>query len=53
VVARVNEEAVTMKRFFREKNRIKLKSENPVYPPIYTQNVRILGKLAYLIRNYA
>ncbi|MCK4541414.1 MAG: transcriptional repressor LexA [Spirochaetales bacterium] len=52
VVARVNDEAVTLKRFFREKNRIKLKAENPVYPPIYTQNVKILGKLEFIIRQY-
>ena len=53
VVARINDEAVTLKRFFREKNRIRLKAENPIYPPIYTQNARILGKLTYLIRTYA
>lgn len=52
VVAMINDEAVTLKRFFREKNRIKLKAENPVYPPIYTQNLRILGKLSCIIRNY-
>ncbi|MFW5710458.1 MAG: transcriptional repressor LexA [bacterium] len=52
VVARVNEEAVTLKRFFHEKNRIKLKAENPIYPPIYSQNVTILGKLEFIIRNY-
>lgn len=52
VVARVNEEAVTLKRFFHEKNRIKLKAENPIYPPIYSQNVIILGKLEFIIRNY-
>ncbi len=52
IVAMVNDEAVTLKRFFKEKNRIKLKAENPVYPPIYSQNVRILGKLQYLIRSY-
>ena len=52
IVARINDEAVTLKRFFREKNRVKLKAENPVYPPIYTQHIRILGKLKYLIRNY-
>ncbi len=51
VVATVDE-AVTLKRFYKEKNRIKLKAENPDFPPIYTQNVRILGKLAHLIRNY-
>lgn len=52
IVARINDEAVTLKRFYREANRVKLKAENPVYPPIYTQNIRILGKLHYLIRNY-
>lgn len=52
IVAMVNDEAVTLKRFFKEQNRIKLKAENPVYPPIYSQNVRILGKLQYLIRRY-
>lgn len=51
VVALINE-AVTLKRFFREKNRIKLKAENRAYPPIYSQDVKILGKLAYLIRKY-
>ncbi len=52
VVARVNEDAVTLKRFFREKNLIKLKAENPIYPPIYSQHVQILGKLEFIIRNY-
>ena len=52
VVAMLDDEAVTLKRFYREKNRVKLKAENPVYPPIYTQNVRILGKLICVMRNY-
>ena len=52
VVAVINDEAVTLKRFYKEINRIKLKAENPVYPPIYTQNVRILGKLSCIIRHY-
>jgi repressor LexA len=51
IVAMMNE-AVTLKRFFREKNRIKLKAENPIYPPIYTQNLQILGKLICIYRNY-
>jgi len=51
VVAMVNE-AVTLKRFFKEKNRVKLKAENPVYPPIYTQNIQVLGKLEYIFRQY-
>jgi repressor LexA len=51
VVATVDD-AVTLKRFYRETNRVKLKAENPQYPPIYTQDVRILGKLAHIIRSY-
>jgi repressor LexA len=52
VVAVINDEAITLKRFYREQNRIRLKAENPVYPPIYSQNVRVLGKLECIIRNY-
>ena len=52
VVAAINDEAVTLKRFYKEKNRVRLKAENPIYPPIYTQNVRILGKLSRIIRSY-
>lgn len=51
VVANVDD-AVTLKRFYKETNRVKLKAENPDYPPIYTQNVRILGRLAHIIRSY-
>ncbi|MFQ3621071.1 MAG: transcriptional repressor LexA [Spirochaetales bacterium] len=52
IVVAMVEDAVTLKRLFKEKNRIKLQSENPLYPPIYTQNLRILGKLVHLIRSY-
>jgi repressor LexA len=52
IVVALVDEAVTLKRFYLEKNRVQLKSENPAFPPIYTQNVRILGKLLFLLRNY-
>jgi repressor LexA len=52
IVVAMVEDAVTLKRFYKEKNRVRLKAENPAFPPIYTQDVRILGKLAHLIRNY-
>ena len=52
IVVAMVDEAVTLKRFFREKNRVRLQAENEAYPPIFTQNVKILGKLAHLIRNY-
>jgi repressor LexA len=45
-------DAATLKRFFKEANRIRLQAENPAYPPLYGQNVRILGRLAHIIRNY-
>jgi repressor LexA len=53
IVVAMIDEAVTLKRFFVEKNRVRLKSENAKYPPLYTQNVRILGRLAFLMRSYA
>ena len=52
IVVALVDEAVTLKRFYLEKNRVQLKSENPEYSPIYSQNVRVLGKLQYLLRNY-
>ncbi|MDR2160483.1 MAG: transcriptional repressor LexA [Treponema sp.] len=52
-VAVVNEnEAVTLKRFFKESTRVRLQSENPAYPPIYSQHVKILGRLARIVRFY-
>ncbi len=52
VVARIAEESVTIKRYFKEQNRIRLQPENSAYQPIYTQDMRILGKLHMIIRNY-
>jgi repressor LexA len=50
IVVAVVDEAVTLKRFFKETNRIRLQPENTAYNPIYSRDVRILGKLAYVIR---
>jgi len=51
VIAMINE-VVTLKRFFKEKNRVLLQAENPAYPPIYTVNAYIQGRLVALIRSY-
>jgi repressor LexA len=51
IVVAVVDEAVTLKRFFKETNRIRLQPENSAYLPIYSQDVKILGKLAYVIRS--
>ncbi len=52
IVVAMIDDAVTLKRFYRENNRVKLVAENPAYAPIYTQDVKILGRLRGLIRKY-
>jgi len=52
IVVAMIDDAVTLKRFYRENNRVKLVAENPAYAPIYTQDVKILGRLCGLIRKY-
>jgi len=49
VVALLEDEA-TVKRFYREKNAIRLQPENDRYEPIITDNVQILGKVIGLVR---
>ena len=50
VVAQVEENAVTLKRFFKEKGRIRLQPANDQYPPQFYDAVRIQGKLIGVIR---
>ena len=50
VVAQVEENAVTLKRFFKEKDRVRLQPANPDYPPQFYDDVRIQGKLIGVIR---
>ena len=50
VVAQVEENAVTLKRFFKEKDKIRLQPANPNYPPQFYDDVRIQGKLIGVIR---
>ena len=52
IVVAVVDEAITLKRFYKESSRIKLKAENPAYKPIFCQNVRIVGRLSHVIRSY-
>ncbi|MBU0935903.1 MAG: transcriptional repressor LexA [Spirochaetes bacterium] len=52
IIVAMMEDSVTLKRFFREKDRIRLAAENPHYSPIFTQDLRILGKLRGIIRQY-
>ncbi len=51
VVAMLNG-CVTVKRFFKEQNRIRLQPENDTMKPIYAVDVDVLGKVVGLIRNF-
>jgi repressor LexA len=50
IVVAIVDDKVTLKRFFKEANRIRLQPENPNHNPIYSRDVRVIGKLAYIIR---
>ena len=52
VVARVQGESATVKRFFREKDRVRLQPENELFEPIYVSfdDVEISGKVIGLLR---
>lgn len=52
IVVALLEENVTLKRFYIENNRYRLQAENPRYAPIFTQDLRILGKLRGIYRSY-
>ena len=49
VVAQIGDEA-TVKRFFRESDRIRLQPENSSMDPIYVRDVQILGKVVAVFR---
>ena len=50
VVAMTEEDEATVKRFFREKNNVRLQPENPSMQPLYFDQVTILGKVVGLWR---
>ena len=52
IAVAVVDDAVALKRFYKKNSRIILKSENPKYKPITCYDVRILGRLSRVIRNY-
>lgn len=52
VVALLDNGMATLKRFFKEKTRIRLEPANAKMSPIFVKNVRIQGKVVGLIRKY-
>lgn len=49
VVALLEDEA-TVKRFFKEKDRVRLQPENRAMEPIYAKELQVLGKVIGLVR---
>jgi len=52
IAVAVLNEAITLKRFYKESSRIRLQPENPAYKATYSKDVKILGRLAGVIRSY-
>ena len=50
VVAIVDNEDATLKRFYREKNLVRLQPANDAYEPIYSDNCQIQGVVIGLVR---
>ena len=49
VVALLGDEA-TVKRYYKEKGRVRLQPENKAFEPIYTKDAKLLGKVTGLLR---
>jgi repressor LexA len=52
VVALIDNETATLKRFYREKDRIRLQPANAEMEPIYVTDVHIQGRVEAVIRKY-
>lgn len=52
IIIALTEEGATVKRFYKEKDHIRLQPENPDMAPIIVNDVYILGKVVGLYRKY-
>lgn len=52
IVVAVIDNAITLKRFYKEADRIRLQPENSSFQPIYTTDVTIVGILSNIVRTY-
>lgn len=50
VVALLDSSEATLKKFYRDGDRVRLQPANPNYPPIYAQNVNIQGVVVGVVR---
>lgn len=52
VVAMTDDDEATVKRFYKEKDHVRLQPENDAMEPLRMKNVSILGKVVGLYRNF-
>ncbi|NLI69453.1 MAG: transcriptional repressor LexA [Firmicutes bacterium] len=52
IVALIENDEATVKRFFKESEYIRLQAENDDYEPIITENITVLGKVVGLFRKF-
>jgi len=52
VVALIDGEEATLKRFYRVKGGVRLEATNPAYEPIFAKNVQIQGVVVGVLRRY-
>ncbi len=53
IVALLEDNRATLKRFFKEKDRVRLQPANGAMQPIYTRDIQIQGKVIGVIRRLA
>ena len=52
IIVAVIDDAITLKRYYKEAERIRLQPENPNFQAIYYTDVRIVGILSNIVRTY-
>jgi len=52
IIVAVIDDAITLKRYYKETARIRLQPENPDFKAIYCQDVRVVGILSNIVRTY-
>ena len=52
IIVAVIDDAITLKRYYKESERVRLQPENPAFQAIYCTDVRIVGVLSNIVRTY-
>lgn len=52
IIVAVIDDAITLKRYYKEAGRVRLQPENPDFQAIYCTDLRIVGILSNIVRTY-